>query len=102
MFINIFLYFQKDLFCRVVSSSSIRMFLEWFCETQLFEIFITNKLEHGVPTSGLFETRVVEYREEMDKFSLRLRNNFKNLGQKMKNFGGKLMGAFSGTPSVYL
>jgi hypothetical protein len=37
--------FQKDSFCKAVSSKSLRMFLEWFCETQMFQIFIDDHLD---------------------------------------------------------
>lgn len=36
---------QKELFVRAVSTKSIRLFLEWFTETQMFEVFMTEKLE---------------------------------------------------------
>ena len=39
---------QKELFVRAVSTRSIRLFLEWFTETQMFEIFMAEKL--GGPT----------------------------------------------------
>ena len=36
---------QKAPFVRAVSTKSIHLFLEWFTETQMFEVFITEKLE---------------------------------------------------------
>ena len=36
---------QKELFCKAVNSKSIRLFLEWFTETQMFEEFISHKVE---------------------------------------------------------
>jgi len=48
------LMFQKELFLRQAPSSSVRDFLCWFTETQIFECFITDKLENGIPTTGMF------------------------------------------------
>lgn len=36
---------QRELFVKVVSSHSIRMFLEWFTLTQMFDVFITDRLK---------------------------------------------------------
>jgi len=36
---------QRELFIKVVSSHSIRMFLEWFTLTQMFDVFITDRLK---------------------------------------------------------
>jgi len=41
---DICLWFQRELFVKAVSSGSIRLFLEWFTQTQMFEVFITSKL----------------------------------------------------------
>jgi len=48
------LFFQKELFIKNVTSQSTREFLNWFSETQVFETFISDKLENGIPTKGLF------------------------------------------------
>lgn len=58
--------FQRELFVKVVTSRSIRMFLEWFTLTQMFEVFITDKLKVDC-VQGLFEQRIMEYREEMNR-----------------------------------
>ena len=44
--------FHRDSFVRAVSSKSIRMFLEWFSETQMFEMFVTNKMDNPGYTEG--------------------------------------------------
>jgi len=36
--------------------------------------------------TGTFESRIVEYREEMTEFSSSLRQNVKNVGKKIKEF----------------
>jgi len=36
---------QRELFVKVVTSHSIRMFLEWFTLTQMFDVFITDRLK---------------------------------------------------------
>jgi len=38
-------WLQRELFVKVVSSHSIRMFLEWFTLTQMFDVFITDRLK---------------------------------------------------------
>ena len=35
---------QREQFVKAVNSKSIRMFLEWFTETQMFNAFINNQL----------------------------------------------------------
>jgi len=36
--------------------------------------------------AGMFESRILEYREEMTEFSSSLRQNVKNVGKKIKEF----------------
>jgi len=36
--------------------------------------------------AGTFESRIVEYREEMTEFSSSLRQNMKSVGKKIKEF----------------
>jgi len=36
--------------------------------------------------AGTFDSRIVEYREEMSEFSSSLRQNVKNVGKKIKEF----------------
>ena len=37
--------FRKEEFIKGASSSSLEQLLEWFAETQMFEVFITKELE---------------------------------------------------------
>jgi len=39
-----------------------------------------------ITIAGTFESRIVEYREEMTEFSTSLRRNVKNVGKKIKEF----------------
>ena len=49
---NALFVLQKEQFTKAVSSKSIRLFLEWFVETQMFEVFITERLTEGEPNPG--------------------------------------------------
>jgi predicted hotdog family 3-hydroxylacyl-ACP dehydratase len=89
--------FQRELFVKVVSSRSIRMFLEWFTMTQMFEVFITDKLKDDcVP--GQFEQRISEYREEMDHMANTFRDNMKVFRRKFvgffRDYGEKIKKSF--------
>ena len=44
--------FQKEMFVRAVRSKSIRLFLEWFSETLIFDTFIDEKLSQSVSSDG--------------------------------------------------
>ncbi|ELT91942.1 hypothetical protein CAPTEDRAFT_183656 [Capitella teleta] len=80
------LNFQKEAFVKAVSSTSILMFLEWFTETQMFEVFITDKVEGRCSNTEWFEQSVEEYREEMAGLESSLAQHMKQMGQKMINF----------------
>ncbi|CAH1787403.1 unnamed protein product [Owenia fusiformis] len=82
-------HFQKEQFIRALSSKSLRMFLEWFTETQMFEMFVTEQLEGRDSDIGLFEACIMEFEEERELLSFK--QNMREFGKKMKNiFGGKL------------
>ena len=49
---------QRELFVKVVSSHSIFMFLEWFTLTQMFDVFITDRLKHDF-VSGNVDSRSI-------------------------------------------
>ncbi|KAK2186329.1 hypothetical protein NP493_205g00004 [Ridgeia piscesae] len=75
--------FEKEWFVKAVSSKSIRMFLEWFTQTQHFEEFINLRMEDD-HSQSVFETRVYEYRVEMEEMPTS--HNPKSVGKKMINF----------------
>uniref|UniRef100_A0A2C9KTX5 UDENN domain-containing protein n=1 Tax=Biomphalaria glabrata TaxID=6526 RepID=A0A2C9KTX5_BIOGL len=73
--------FQKEGFINEVVSKEQRQFLEWFTETQMFQVFIDNHVEQtDYGTSALFMQRLAEYRESKEE------NRRKGLGAKVKNF----------------
>ena len=41
------LKFQGEEFVKAVSSSSIRLFLEWFSRTQMFQVFIHDRMKES-------------------------------------------------------
>ncbi|XP_062582123.1 DENN domain-containing protein 2B-like isoform X2 [Saccostrea cucullata] len=66
--------FQKDHFIQDSPTESMAQFLQWFCETQMFEVFITEQTERNKSakqkskTIELFNQRIVEARaENLDK-----------------------------------
>ncbi|XP_035829118.1 DENN domain-containing protein 2B isoform X2 [Aplysia californica] len=78
--------FQKEGFILEMVSKEMRQFLEWFTETQMFEVFICNHLEKAdYGTNDLFVQRLAENKETKD-YSRR----HKGLGAKVKNFGKAL------------
>ncbi|XP_064634116.1 DENN domain-containing protein 2A-like isoform X2 [Lineus longissimus] len=76
--------FQKDSFCKAVSSKSLRMFLEWFCETQMFHIFVDDHLDGQQREKGLFDARISEYKQELASMPPTTWNNFR---EKLRNIG---------------
>ena len=97
--------FQRKNFVRDVSSKSIRSFLAWFVETQMFEQFLRERTqvdeEGGArPRSPAtnpvfivvfvfafadpFRDLVREHREEMERQGFR--RNMLDVGRKFKNF----------------
>ncbi|CAI9722833.1 Hypothetical predicted protein [Octopus vulgaris] len=83
--------FQKEQFIRSVNSKSIRKFLEWFSETQMFDVFKHSLLERS-SSLELFLTRVYEHSN--DSSTAGMKSNVKDLGKKMKNFGKALKTKF--------
>ena len=46
------LVLQMDWFCKMMPSKSMRMFLEWLTKTQMFNVFISDRLERIEPKDG--------------------------------------------------
>ncbi|XP_048727203.2 DENN domain-containing protein 2B-like isoform X3 [Ostrea edulis] len=63
--------FQKENFIQDAPTDSMMQFLQWFCETQMFEVFITEQTERiksakkKSKTIELFDQRIVEARAEI-------------------------------------
>ncbi|KAK6191595.1 hypothetical protein SNE40_003242 [Patella caerulea] len=75
--------FLKENFISKVESLGLQQFLEWFTETQMFEVFITNHLEkRDWGTVDVFMSRVMEYRDGSGPSTER-----PGIGTKVKNFG---------------
>ncbi|XP_045177331.2 uncharacterized protein LOC123537576 isoform X4 [Mercenaria mercenaria] len=55
--------FQKENFVKGTSSSTLQQLLEWFVETQMFEVFITKQLEKTDwgNTIEMFQSRIQEH-----------------------------------------
>ncbi|GFO01090.1 DENN domain-containing protein 2a-like isoform x2 [Plakobranchus ocellatus] len=78
--------FQKEGFILEMVSKELRQFLEWFTETQMFEVFIVDLVDNpDCWTSDLFMQRLKEHRESKEES-----NRHKGLGAKVKNFGKAL------------
>ncbi|XP_041367823.1 uncharacterized protein LOC121382310 isoform X2 [Gigantopelta aegis] len=76
--------FLKELFVSSVASKGIRHLLEWFSETQMFEVFVTDNLEKTHWGSvDLFMSRLAEYQKCDDGSS-------SGLGKRVMNFLRKL------------
>ncbi|XP_025086035.1 DENN domain-containing protein 2A-like isoform X3 [Pomacea canaliculata] len=74
---------SREQFIAGVQSKSIRQFLEWFSETQMFHTFINMQLERQEwATMDLFMTRLKEHQEQQMDTS-----RCKGIGQKVKNIG---------------
>ncbi|XP_071120563.1 DENN domain-containing protein 2C-like isoform X3 [Mytilus edulis] len=65
------LVFERDSFVKNAQSSSMEQFLEWFTETQMFEVFLTDKVEtknkSKTSTLNIFNSRIKEYNEELEE-----------------------------------
>ncbi|ESN94928.1 hypothetical protein HELRODRAFT_102916 [Helobdella robusta] len=85
--------FQREEFVRAVSSNSIRLFLDWFSRTPMFQVFITDRLKENT-NQDLFDQRIKEYRREMEYLSNNKAANMKVIRDKLlnffKNYGTKL------------
>ncbi|XP_013407258.1 DENN domain-containing protein 2A isoform X2 [Lingula anatina] len=84
---------QKEAFSRAADSKTLRMFLRWFCETQLFEVFVRQQEEEQSEFS-LFKTRIAEYKKELEEMGPSFRDNVKDFGNKVKNLGKHIKKAF--------
>ncbi|KAL8614128.1 hypothetical protein ACOMHN_026345 [Nucella lapillus] len=72
----------KDQFIAGGASKDIRQFLQWFTETQMFEVFISTQLEHQHCGSlDLFMTRLGELQSKREGSQSR------GLGRKVKDLG---------------
>ena len=88
--------FQKEGFILELVSRDTRQFLEWFTETQMFEVFISSHLdgtvfgsELGGASYDLFMKRLAEHRENKENSRQQ-----RGLGTKVKNFGKALRTKF--------
>ncbi|RUS72247.1 hypothetical protein EGW08_019988 [Elysia chlorotica] len=79
--------FQKEGFVLEMVSKELRQFLEWFTETQMFEVFIVDVVDKPDlwDTNDLFMQRLKEHRDSKEE-----NNRSKGLGAKVKNFGKAL------------
>ncbi|KAJ8299542.1 hypothetical protein KUTeg_023602 [Tegillarca granosa] len=70
----------KENFIKSGLSESVQQFLEWFTETQMFEVFMTDQLEgrSHEKTLELFNSRIMEYKTQ------ELSGKETKQGQKMK------------------
>lgn len=74
--------FERESFIKAVQSRSVQMFLEWFTETAMFSEFITTRVEQQPEAKGMFEMRVAEHIEEMEKNTVLFLRNYKGLNKK--------------------
>ncbi|KAK3777120.1 hypothetical protein RRG08_055865 [Elysia crispata] len=79
--------FQKEGFILQMVSKELRQFLEWFTETQMFEVFIVDLVDKADiwDSNDLFMQRLKEHRDSKEE-----NNRRKGLGAKVKNFGKAL------------
>ncbi|XP_064480316.1 DENN domain-containing protein 2C-like isoform X2 [Ornithodoros turicata] len=88
--------FQKEAFMRMPSSRGVQMFLQWFVETQMFELFLSERAQrvrqlqrtphHHLLPKGVFERRANEYQLDCEQSGMSL----KEVSKRMRNFGEKL------------
>ena len=77
---------QRTAFLRNHASQDVRMFLEWFTETAMFNLFIESKLRHDSPQT-LFEHKIMEHSIQLVRNSQLILRNSKVLGKKIKTIG---------------
>lgn len=85
--------FQREAFVRAPASRGAQMFLQWFVETQAFELFLrerTQRLQqlartphHHLLPKGLFERRAAEYLLDLEQSGRGLRE----LGRRVRTIG---------------
>jgi len=79
-------YFERTAFVRSHGSQDVRLFLEWFTETAMFQLFIEPKLRpDAIPT--LFEHKIVERSIQLVRNTQLILRNSKLLGRKIKTIG---------------
>ncbi|XP_014668019.1 PREDICTED: suppression of tumorigenicity 5 protein-like [Priapulus caudatus] len=93
-------FLEKESFVGGVNSRSIRIFLQWFCETQMFEVFARERMQiaerQAGHVAGLFEVRLAEHELEMySKRGSSIKSNVRGLGKKVKGLGNKVKKAIT-------
>jgi hypothetical protein len=64
---NFLAIFQRAVFNRNPSNSSVRDFLEWFTETAMFNFFIESRLRNDA-IQTLFEHKILEHSMQIEIF----------------------------------
>ncbi|EFX64605.1 hypothetical protein DAPPUDRAFT_334025 [Daphnia pulex] len=83
-------YFERAVFNRNHSYSSVRDFLEWFTKTAMFNLFIESRLRQDA-VQTLFEHKILEHSMQIVRPNTQLiLPNSKILGRKIKTIGDKL------------
>lgn len=80
--------FDRESFCLAPPSKGIQMFLKWFTQTLIFDMFVEAATSNN-HQNGVFEERLGE--RQLDTKPT-LKYNVKEFSKKMKNFGEKLIG----------
>lgn len=85
--------FQREAFVRAPASRGAQMFLQWFVETQAFELFLQERTQrlrqlartphHHLLPKGLFERRAAEYLLDLEQSGRGLRE----LGRRVRTIG---------------
>ena len=68
------------------TSKGVRMYLEWFVETAMFNLFIESRLRHDT-VQTLFEHKILEHSIHLVRNSQLILPNSKILGRKIKTIG---------------
>ncbi|GAB6022826.1 DENN MADD domain containing [Chamberlinius hualienensis] len=80
--------FDRESFCMAPLSRGMQMFLKWFTQTQIFDMFIEAATSNN-HQNGVFEERIGD--RQLDTKPT-LKYNVKEFSKKMKTFGEKLIG----------
>lgn len=88
--------FRRESFMRMPSSRGVQMFLQWFTETQMFDLFLAERAQrvaqlkrtpqHHLLPKGVFERRANEYLLDCERSG----KSLKEFSKRMKNFGERL------------